>query len=85
MTDRDPANPEKSQQKRPVENEAAQHEKKQLAAFMSPLKSMELQIGEHVFEALQQEDTVAVLSVVSSAAGQQRIVSVPLDQNLLKR
>lgn len=57
----------------------------QLMAMMSPLKSMELQIGEHVFEALQHENTVGVLSFVSVAGGEQRITSVPLDAALLSR
>lgn len=60
-------------------------DEKQLIALMSPLKSMELQIGENVFEALRQDDTVAVLSIVSETGGEQRIISVPLDAKLLAR
>jgi len=56
-----------------------------LVGMMSPLKSLELQIGENVFGALQQDNTVAVLSIVNAEQGEQRIISVPLDAQLLQR
>lgn len=52
--------------------------------FITPLKSIEQQVGEHVIAALQMPDTVGVLSaVVIGPAGGQHVVSTPLDPELL--
>lgn len=67
------------------DQDKAPSKEKQIRAMMSPLKSMELQIGEHVFEALQQDETVGVLSFVNAVDGEQRIFSVPLNADLLGR
>ncbi len=67
------------------QNEEAPEEQPQgLPSFVTDLKSIERQVGEHVITALQHQGTVAVLStVVPNPAGGQRIVSVPLnDQHL---
>lgn len=54
--------------------------------FVTPIKSIEQQVGEHVIGALQQEQTVGVLTtVVIAADGGQRIISVGLDTNQLER
>jgi hypothetical protein len=54
--------------------------KPKLAQFVTPLKQIEQQIGEHVVAALQHEHTVAVLTtVVYGQGGQQNIVSAALD------
>jgi hypothetical protein len=53
---------------------------RQLHEYTSPLKSAEVQVGEHVIAVLQQPETVAVLTtVLAGADGSQRIVSVGLD------
>lgn len=52
--------------------------------FVTPLMPIEQQVGLHVINALQQPDTVAVLTtVMSGAGGQQHIVSIGLDQESL--
>ncbi len=53
-----------------------------LTHLVSELKSIELQVGEHVIKALQNEGTVAVLTAVMPGGGGQRIASVPLDAEL---
>ena len=50
-------------------------------AIVSPLKSMQLQVGEHVVRALQIEHCIAVLTtVIASPDGSQSIISMPLDE-----
>lgn len=57
-----------------------------LIHLVSEIKTIEQQVGEHVITALQHEGTVAVLTAVLSTGGggggDQRIASVPLDQEL---
>ncbi|MCI0363279.1 MAG: hypothetical protein L0219_05310 [Phycisphaerales bacterium] len=51
-----------------------------LKQYVTPLVAMEAQVGGHVIHALQQENTVAVLTtVVPGPTGAQCIVSVGLD------
>jgi hypothetical protein len=53
--------------------------------YVSPIKSIEQQVGEHVIGALQQEQTVGVLTtVVVGTDGGQNIMSVGLDTNQLE-
>lgn len=55
-----------------------------LQEYTSPLKSAEVQVGEHVIAVLQQPETVAVLTtVLAGADGSQRIISVGLDAERL--
>ena len=52
----------------------------QLKHFVTHIRSAEEQVGEHIITALQDEQTVAVLTtVVVSPEGGQHIVSVGLD------
>ncbi len=52
----------------------------QVARFVSKVKNLDLQIGEHVLAALQHPDTVAVLTtVVIGPGGEQHIVSAALN------
>jgi len=52
---------------------------KQVARFVSKVKNLDQQIGEHVLAALQHSDTVAVLTtVVIGPSGEQHIVSASL-------
>lgn len=59
-------------------------DEQQIKQFVTPLKSFEQQIGEHVIRALHSEDTVAVITaVVTGGDGQQRIVSAALDPEMM--
>ena len=52
----------------------------EITRFVSAIKNIEQQIGEHVIRALQHPNTVAVLTtVVAGPAGQQHIVSAALN------
>ena len=54
--------------------------KAQVARFVSKIKNLDLQIGEHVLAALQHPDTVAVLTtIVMGPGGEQHIVSAALN------
>ena len=51
----------------------------QVARFVSKIKNLEHQVGEHVVQALQHPDTVAVLTtIVIGPSGDQHIVSAAL-------
>lgn len=52
----------------------------EVARFVTTIKNAEQQIGEHVVEALQHPDTVAVLTtVIVGPGGEQHIVSAALN------
>ena len=56
----------------------------QIKQFMTQIKSAEHQIGEHILTALQDPETVAVLTaVVAGTDGTQSIVSAALDPEIL--
>ncbi len=79
--------PEDSKQEIVEPRELAKTEDERPSGLMhlvSEIKTIEQQVGEHVITALQHEGTVAVLTAVlpSGTGGDQRIASVPLDQEL---
>lgn len=52
----------------------------QVARFISKIKNLDVQIGEHVLAALQHPDTVAVLTtIVVGPGGEQHIVTAALN------
>ncbi|QEG01990.1 hypothetical protein Mal15_60730 [Stieleria maiorica] len=54
--------------------------KQAIAQFVTTIRNPEAQVGQHIIEALQHQDTVAVLTTVALGAdGQQRVISVALD------
>ncbi len=54
--------------------------------FVTDLKTVERQVGEHVITALQHPQTVAVISaVMPGGRTNQRVVSVALNQNLFQQ
>ena len=58
----------------------------QIKQFATQIKSAEHQIGEHILEALQDPETVAVLTaVVVGTDGTQSIVSAALDPQILEQ
>ena len=55
-----------------------------LMQFVTPLRTIEQQVGSHTITALQHPQTVAVLSTVAMGQdGTQRIVSIGLDPQML--
>ena len=60
-------------------------DKKQMTQFVTTIKNAEQQVGEHIIQALQHEDTVAVITTVAMGPdGQQRVVSAALDPERMK-
>ena len=58
----------------------------QLKQFVTRIKSAEHQVGEHIIKALQDPDTVAVLTaVVVGTDGTQAVVSAALDPGMLQQ
>ena len=63
---------------------AAHVDKGRIRQLITQIKSAEHQIGEHIITALQDDNTVAVLTaVVAANDGSQQIVSAALDPGLL--
>ncbi len=59
---------------------------KQIKQFITKIKSAEQQVGEHIVRALQDDETVAVLTtVVAGGDGGQHIVSAALDPEILQQ
>ena len=57
-----------------------------VAQFVTTIRNAEQQIGEHIIQALQHADTVAVLTtVVIGPDGQQRVISAALNPNRLQQ
>ncbi len=61
-------------------------DRKQIKQFVTQIKSAEQQVGEHIVKALQDDETVAVLTtVVAGGDGGQHIVSAALDPRILQQ
>ncbi|GAB5407053.1 MAG: hypothetical protein Aurels2KO_52840 [Aureliella sp.] len=82
MTDQ-PANKEQSPapaDQQPATGEVQNASPAQVSHFVTSIKDVHTQVGEHVIGALQQPNTVAVVtSVVVGPGGKQHIVSAALD------
>ena len=64
----------------PNEVSTKEQRKKAIAQFVTTIRNPEAQIGQHIIQALQHDDTVAVLTTVAMGPdGQQRIISAALD------
>ncbi len=58
----------------------------QLKQFVTRIKTAEQQVGEHIITALQDPDTVAVVTaVVVGSDGTQAVVSAALDPDMLQQ
>lgn len=74
------AAPENRDSVQPKPQVAQNATNQQVARFVSKIKNLDQQIGEHVVEALQHPDTVAVLTtIVVGPSGDQHIVSASLN------
>ena len=61
-------------------------DQKQIKQFVTEIKNAEQQVGEHIIRALQEDDTVAVITTVMMGPdGQQRVVSAALDPARMKQ
>jgi len=58
----------------------------QLAQFVTTIKNAEQQVGEHIIQALQHDDTVAVITTVAMGPdGQQRVISAALNPERMQQ
>ncbi|MCS7470144.1 hypothetical protein NZK35_26155 [Stieleria sp. ICT_E10.1] len=65
---------------RPNRVSSGDQRKDTIAQFVTTIRNPEAQVGQHIIQALQHDDTVAVLTTVALGAdGQQRVISVALD------
>jgi PleD family two-component response regulator len=80
MSDKNTSTPDPPQSQRVPHNLSGQ----QAARFVSKIKNLEQQVGEHVVAALQHQDTVAVITtVVAGPSGEQHIVSAAINPQLM--
>lgn len=57
-----------------------------IAQFITTIRNPEAQVGQHIIQALQHEDTVAVLTTVAIGPdGQQRIISAALNPERMQQ
>lgn len=57
----------------------------QLTQFVTLIKSAEQQMGEHILTALQDPNTVAVITAIVAGASGQALVSAALDPDMLEQ
>lgn len=55
-----------------------QEEQSGVPHFVTPLHPIVLQVGQHVLSALEDEETVAVLTTITGSSQGQQVISVPL-------
>ncbi len=76
----EPHSPSGTQGQHPPAPAAQNAQPGDIARFVTTIKNVEQQVGEHVIKALQHGDTVAVITtVVIGPGGQQHIVSAALN------
>ena len=64
----------------------SEQERAKIAQFVTTIRNAQQQIGEHIIQALQHADTVAVLTtVVIGPDGQQRVISAALNPKRLQQ
>lgn len=57
-----------------------------IAQFVTTIKNAQQQVGEHIIQALQHEDTVAVITTVAMGSdGQQRVISAALNPERMQQ
>ncbi len=75
-----PESPVPANATRPNRVSSGDQRKDTIAQFVTTIRNPEAQVGQHIIQALQHDDTVAVLTTVALGAdGQQRVISVALD------
>ena len=70
------------------QNRVTPHDQQQkpIAQFVTTIRNPEQQVGQHIIQALQHDDTVAVLTTVALGPdGQQRVISAALNPERMKQ
>ena len=61
-------------------------QKSSVTQFVTTIQNPQEQVGQHIIQALQHDDTVAVLTTVAMGAdGKQRVISAALDPERLQQ
>ena len=71
---------EQQDQEQPDKEQPGDGQDAPASRFVTKLLTIERQVGEHVLIALEQPETVAVLTTVASGIRNDRVVSVPLSR-----
>lgn len=80
------AEPEPNVRPASISSSPHRQERATIAQFVTTIKNAPQQIGEHIIQALQHADTVAVLTtVVIGPDGQQRVISAALNPKRLQQ
>lgn len=69
---------QKNKQEEPKELKVGEKESEGVPHFVTPLRPIVHQVGEHVLAALEQDETVAVLTTITGSNRGQQVVSIPL-------
>lgn len=64
----------------PDNEQAGEDTETPVSRFVTKLLTIERQVGEHVLTALEQPDSVAVLTTIAAGIRNDRVVSVPLSR-----
>ena len=74
----------KEEPKNEIEKQDAQ-EPGGIPTFVTPLQPISRQVGEHVLTALEDQETVAVLTTITGSSAGQQVISIPLTQEHLRK
>ena len=66
-----------------IEQESSESEG--IPTFVTPLQPIAKQVGEHVLTALEDKETVAVLTTITGSTAGQQVISIPLTQENLNQ
>jgi hypothetical protein len=66
-----------------IEQESSEPEG--VPTFVTPLQPIVRQVGEHVLTALEDKETVAVLTTITGSTAGQQVISIPLTHEHLQR
>jgi hypothetical protein len=56
-----------------------------IPTFVTPLRPIARQVGEHVLAALEESETVAVLTTITGSSAGQQVISIPLNSEHLQQ
>ncbi len=62
-----------------------QEKQEGVPTFVTPLQPIAGQVGEHVLTALEDDETVAVLTTITGSSAGQQVISIPLTTDHLER
>ncbi|MDP7008471.1 MAG: hypothetical protein QGI78_02765 [Phycisphaerales bacterium] len=67
------------------EQEIQKKQEEGIPTFVTPLQPITRQVGEHVLAALEDKETVAVLTTITGSNAGQQVISIPLNSKHLQQ